>query len=291
MDRGGFAAVSRDELRLCAEQQARGRQEIVLRRGGMATPRLLAQGERLARAASALAGRLWDEFNHSLFVPLGFELAVESPETPLNGLPEGAPAAYKLRGFADRADGYKKGDTLYLRVVDYKTGGKTFSLPDVCNGLSAQMPLYLFLLRRDAPRRFGAAKAEAAGILYVQTRGSMASDEHKHSGLLLDDPEILEAMDCRLRSPDSVLPVSLNQDGSFHKRSSVASPEQMDNLQKQIARLVRGMARSVACGQIGAAPLVKKDGSSPCEWCDYKAACLFDEASDAPRLYGTEVTE
>ncbi|MCL1807538.1 MAG: PD-(D/E)XK nuclease family protein [Oscillospiraceae bacterium] len=290
-ERGGFASLSRDELCLYAEQQARGRQEIVLQRGGMATPRLLAQGNRLTRAASALAGRLWDEFTHSLFTPLGFELSVESPETPLGGLPEGAPAAYQLRGFADRADGYQKGDTLYLRVVDYKSGRKTFSLPDVYNGLSAQMPLYLFLLRQDAPRRFGAAKAEAAGVLYVQTRDVLASPDSKHSGLLLDDPDVLEAMDSRLRSSGSVLPVSLNQDGSFHKRSSVASPEQMAGLQKHIARLVRGMARSVACGQIGAAPLVRKDGSSPCDWCDYKAACLFDETSDTPRPYGTEAAE
>ena len=285
MERGGFAAIARDELSLYAGQEAWARLEPLLRHGNVGTPRLLAQGARLARAASVLAGRLWDEFVHSQFTPLGFELPVEGPEIPLRGLPDGAPAAYRLSGKADRVDGYRKGDTLFLRVIDYKTGlrGKTFSQADIANGLSAQMPLYLFLLRRDAPERFGAPKAEAAGVLYVQTRDVMLSPDPKHSGLLLNDPELLEAMDGRLREGGGVLPVSFTKDGSFAKRACVASREQMDALQTQIGRLVRDMARDVAGGKIDAAPLDLRE--SPCEWCGCKAACLFDEESDNPRPY------
>ncbi|MDR0292633.1 MAG: PD-(D/E)XK nuclease family protein [Oscillospiraceae bacterium] len=296
MERGGFAALPKEEVCRFAERQARARQDEVLRRGGVGTPRLLAQGARLARAASMLAGRMWDEFVHSKFTPLGFELPVESLETPLTGLSPEAPSSYKLRGVADRADGFVKGDTLYLRVVDYKTGGKSFSLSDVCNGLSAQMPLYLFLLRRLAPERFGVPKAEAAGVLYVSSREvtvrsdrpltreeAEASPVFRHSGLLLGDPELLEAMDDRVRRDGGVLPVSFNRDGSFSKRASVASPEEMDALQTQVGRLVRDMAREVARGRVDAAPLDLRE--APCGRCDYRAACHFDETMDKPRPY------
>ena len=285
LERGGFAALPREELCFYAETQAKARQEIVLRRGGVGTPRLLAQGLRLARVSSVLAGRLWDEFSHSRFTPLDFELRVESPAAPLRGLSDGAPSAYQLRGVADRVDGFRKGDTLYLRVVDYKTSarGKSFSLSDIYNGLSAQMPLYLFLLCRGAPERFGVPKAEAAGVLYVQTRDILLSPGAKHSGLLLDDPELLEAMDDRLRQDGGTLPVGFNKDGSFSKRASVASPEQMARLQDHVARLVRDTARAVAGGRVEAAPLDLRD--APCDWCDCRAACHFDETLDKPRPY------
>jgi ATP-dependent helicase/nuclease subunit B len=287
VERGGFSALARYELCRFAETQARARQESVLRRGGVGTPRLLAQGARIVRAASVLAGRLWDEFTHSKFTPLGFEILIENPEVKLDGLPEDAPSGYKLRGAADRVDGWQKDGTLYLRVIDYKSGGKTFSLPDVYNGVSAQMPLYLFLLRSQARERFGVEKAEAAGVLYVQTRNLLASPNAKHSGLLLDDRELLKAMDDRLGREDGALPVWINKDGTFAKKTSVASQETMEGLQKHIGRLVRDMARSVAHGRVEAAPLGLKD--SPCEKCDVRAACHFDEESDKPRPY--EVTK
>jgi ATP-dependent helicase/nuclease subunit B len=283
LDRGGFAQIPREELCWFAESLSLKRQDALLRRGGVATPRLLAQGAKLSRAASLLAGRLWDEFIHSRFAPLGFELSVESPEITLRGRPEDAPSAYTLRGVADRADGFYSGDTLYIRVIDYKTGRQSFSVSDVHNGLSAQMPLYLFLLRSQAQERFGAAKAEAAGILYVQTRDLLASPNAKHSGLLLDDPNLLKAMDDRLGREDGVLPVSLNQDGSFSKKSSVASPAELEDLQKSIGLLVRDTARQIANGQVSAAPLDHRE--SPCEHCGYRAACHFDEECDTRRPY------
>jgi ATP-dependent helicase/nuclease subunit B len=283
MERGGFTAIPRDEFVYYAGTESRARLDTLIRRGNTETARLLAQGTRIVRTAQALAGRLWDEFIHSRFTPLGFELPVETPMTPLSGLPGGAPSGYKLRGSADRVDGFSKDGILYLRVIDYKTGGKAFSLPDVYNGLSAQMPLYLFLLRLDAPDLFGAERAEAAGVLYVQTRDLVASPDAKHNGLLLNDPEILEAMDDRVRGEGSALPVSFNKDGSFAKRSSVISPEEMNSLQTHIGRLVRGTARSVACGRLEAAPLALRE--SPCERCCYRAACLFDGETDKARLY------
>jgi ATP-dependent helicase/nuclease subunit B len=284
MERGGFSAVPRDELVYFAEKEIQARLEALLRRGGAATPRLLAQGERLTRAASILAGKLWDEFIHSLFSPLGFEMPVETPSAPLGGLPEGSPSGYKLRGSADRVDGYRQDGTLFLRVVDYKTGRKTFSLPDVFNGIGAQMPLYLFLLLREAPRLFNAPQAAAAGVLYVQTRDLLITPGARHNGLLLNDPAILQAMDDRACRDGGVLPVSFNKDGSVSARSSVVSDDQMKTLQKHIGRLVRDTARSIASGKIAAAPLALRDPL--CESCDFRAACHFDESADRLRPYG-----
>jgi ATP-dependent helicase/nuclease subunit B len=290
MERGGFECVPREELVFFAETEATAGLEKVLRNA--ATPRLLAQSRRLVNTAKLLADKLWDEFIQSKFAPLGFEMFVEGAEIALSNLPQGAPSSYQLRGIADRVDGYRKDGTLYLRVVDYKTGGKTFSLDDVYNGISAQLPLYLFLLcNPHAPpssfpqQTLGAASLCPGGLLYVQTRNLILNPGAKHSGLLLGDAEILEAMDGRLRKGEGVLPVSFNKDGSFSKRSAVASPEELERLKKQVGRLARGTARGIAEGLVDAMPLDLRD--APCERCEYRAACLFDEDADERRPYVT----
>ena len=40
-----------------------------------------------------------------------------------------------VSGFVDRVDGWVDDGRLYLRVVDYKTGRKSFDLTEVWNGL------------------------------------------------------------------------------------------------------------------------------------------------------------
>ena len=74
--------------------------------------------------------------------------------------------AMTLTGIADRVDGWVHEDKLYLRVVDYKTGKKEFSLSDVWHGMNLQMLLYLFTLEKWGEQRYG-KQVVPAGVLYV----------------------------------------------------------------------------------------------------------------------------
>ena len=51
-------------------------------------------------------------------------------------------------------DGWLHDGRLYLRVVDYKTGKKSFDLSDLRYGLGIQMLLYLFTLEQEGARLF-----------------------------------------------------------------------------------------------------------------------------------------
>ena len=89
------------------------------------------------------------------FVPLDFELNFADPEqiAPIT-LSDGE-VTLNMSGVADRVDGWLHDGKLYLRVVDYKTGRKAFSLSDVWYGMGLQMLLYLFALERSGPARYG----------------------------------------------------------------------------------------------------------------------------------------
>ena len=49
-----------------------------------------------------------------------------------------------LTGIIDRVNVLKKDGEVYVRVVDYKTGAKEFSVSDAKEGLNLQLLIYLF---------------------------------------------------------------------------------------------------------------------------------------------------
>ena len=78
----------------------------------------------------------------------------------------------RISGFVDRVDGWVEDGRLYLRVVDYKTGRKSFDLTEVWNGLGLQMLLYLFTLE-DRGEKFYGKPVEGAGVLYLPARDAI----------------------------------------------------------------------------------------------------------------------
>ena len=88
------------------------------------------------------------ELAQSDFSPVAFELGFggKDGQLPAVTITEGD-QRLSVSGKVDRVDGWLHDGRLYLRVVDYKTGKKSFDLSDLRYGLGIQMLLYLFALR------------------------------------------------------------------------------------------------------------------------------------------------
>ena len=101
---------------------------------------------RLLRSVQAVVDNVTQEIWASKFRPISFELGFgNGKDLPPVELTVGD-VTLSITGFVDRVDGWEKDGRLYLRVVDYKTGRKSFDLTEVWNGLGLQMLLYLFTL-------------------------------------------------------------------------------------------------------------------------------------------------
>ena len=61
----------------------------------------------------------------------------------------------RIIGSVDRVDVMEKDGKSYLRVIDYKSGGKKFDMSQVLSGLNMQMLIYLFAICENGKERYG----------------------------------------------------------------------------------------------------------------------------------------
>ncbi|MBR4424428.1 MAG: PD-(D/E)XK nuclease family protein, partial [Oscillospiraceae bacterium] len=289
--RGGFAAVERSEVEaLCDAHVARYIHEKLFD-FRQKNARFVYLFRRLIREVRAIVGDMAEELRRSDFVPLDFELNFgdRSAFPPLE-LGEGEDCLV-LTGVADRVDGWSHDGKLYLRVVDYKTGNKKFSLSDVWYGMGLQMLLYLFALEREGAARYG-SEIVPAGVLYVPARDTLlqsgsrltpekileekAKQLHR-SGLLLNDPAVLEAMEHG--DKPRYLPVKFNR----LDEGSLASAERLGILSRHVDKTLRALAASLQRGSIEADPWFRSQLDNACRYCDWAEACHFDESRDKRR--------
>ena len=285
---GGFAAVDDGQLRLLTRRFVSEYVHTELDDYKEKSSRFVHLFKRLGADVEQIVLDMAQELRRSDFTPLDFELdfAKASDIRPLElGEDEGA---MTLTGIADRVDGWLHDGKLYLRVVDYKTGRKKFSLSDVWYGMGLQMLLYLFALENDGVSRYG-HEVVPAGVMYVPARNALLSlsrepddeeaaqkraDELRRSGLALDDPALLEAWE---KGEDKrYIPVK------FRKSSTegVATLEQLGLLAQHIRGSLTEMARELHRGSIAADPFYRSQQENACLNCDYFDACHFAEGEN-----------
>lgn len=241
---------------------------------------------RLTGMLARLLAHIGQEFAQSAFEPVAFELPINHKDgvKPLRlETPDGVPVS--VEGFVDRVDLMKRAGKRYIRVVDYKSGGKDFALGDVLYGLNMQMLLYLFTLAENGTGEL--AGAVPAGVLYMPAGEKFTpaarGEEPDHTrqwrmnGLLLEDDEALRGMEQELAGV--FIPVKAGKGGDLDARSSLASYEEMGQLAHKVRAMVVKMADALAQGGIESYPVQSGDYNT-CENCDYRAVCGF-EAGDA----------
>jgi len=234
----------------------------------------------LCRSAEIFAKRIKEELEASSFRPRDFELTVGREGDAVEPLRlESGDVSVELRGKIDRVDTYEDGDgKLYVRVVDYKTGSKTFKIENVKLGLDTQMLLYLFSILENGKKRYGSDPIPAAvlyaGIKPPQTEMKIGEDtsafENKveASGLFLKDEAVLRAMDPMLKG--EYIPVKESDLGK--DKPSLIGEGAFADLKKEVTDVILKYASEMKSGVACARPL-EVGGATPCEYCKMKAVC------------------
>lgn len=251
---------------------------------------------RLAGALDSCVESMTREMLSSKFISRDFELSIgdKNAQVQCVDLPIDDKTNLIIRGKIDRTDVFIKDDTAYIKIVDYKTGNKVFNLSDTVAGINLQMLLYLYSLTENAKNRYGNYKLQPAGILYTPIHrpelssqlGELKETEDKikikTNGILIDDLEVLRAMDSELEG--KFIPVKLKKDGSFYNNSSVISSETMNRLLKTAAHVASRLAYEIKSGKVTKNPY--KCNINSCAFCDYAPFCRY-ESGDVGTRYNT----
>ncbi len=286
MELGGFQQVSLEEtLDIAMAFADRYAQEHFR---DLDSARLSYLFRRNTQELSMVVAELWQELKDARFQPLDFELHFdEGCKMPAVELPNQSLHA-QLRGYVDRVDIWRENGRNYFRVVDYKTGKKSFDYCDVFNGVGLQMLLYMFALERAGEPVLGKAPV-GGGVLYFPARmpinpvdGHVTQEQAyqahekdlQRKGLLLNDAQMLSAMDPT--QDMQRLCVKVAKDGSVS--GDLASREQMQLLEGYVFRYLGKLIDDIASGNVEPNPYTRGDHGA-CTYCPYASVC---KAKDAP---------
>lgn len=248
-----------------------------------------AERRRLKSTARVCAAALADHMRGSQFRTTQLETNFGREDGVLAiRLPDGC----ILEGRIDRVDewsGSVDGGSIadYLRVIDYKRGGKSLKLSEAYYGLRLQLPVYL----AAAQKRRGSQSAGvyyftlSEGILSTQSTDPNAVETERKKAFRMEGllPESLDLLGAMSPNFPEVIKAKVTTAGTLYKGTVTASERDFNNLTKCAIRRASEHLDGIRSGECKAAP-ARFEQSDPCKFCDYKSVCLFDDRLDAKRI-------
>lgn len=301
---GGLHTLSKDKLHALVRASIEEYIDRVLPDLSEKSARFRYLFNRLCATVERIMDEVSEELQSSDFEPLAFELEFGADgQLPAITIREENGTA-RVVGKVDRVDGWLHDGKLYLRVVDYKTGKKSFDLAELRYGLGLQMLLYLFTLKEEGQMLFGGHEIVPAGVLYTPAREPMlrcARDtepekiekalkkELRRSGMVLEDPAVLQAMEHSALESPCYLPIAVKRDGAV--TGSLASAEQLGKLSKYVDHILHEITQEVFAGNIDADPYARTPQQSACTYCEFASACHFENGCGSDRMEYIKATK
>lgn len=251
------------------------------------TPRFMYLYYRMKRTAVKIVVRLVEEFSQSKFRPADFELKI-GEDIPAYTLKVNDKINVCIKGSVDRVDVMEEKGKKYIRVVDYKTGTKKYSLSDVLYGINLQMLIYMSAISKGGNNYYN-SDLYTAGVLYtpavspvisINTQKDLASAKSKANrecrmhGIILDDIDVVKGMESEAKGV--YIPVSVKDDELVDSSGSLATLEQFGALFAQVDKAVSQMALSLCSGDVAAIPA--KGEYDACKWCPYISVCGYKDS-------------
>lgn len=239
--------------------------------------------KRLEALALKMMLLIKQHFESGQFIPLGSEIVFDDGKNfgaIVIPTPDGD---VRLTGKVDRADILHTADGDFVRIIDYKSGNKSFSFSEIYEGLNLQLSVYMMALT--------AKDSRPGGMLYLKFDDPVISDKDQHKrkspeklaaeradavkmkGLLLDSDVLLSAMDADVKRTTDKRSLSC-ADGRFFS-ATLAGEENFQMIFKRIRSVISSLTHEMRKGDFSVSPM-KKGDLLPCTYCKFKPACYSE---------------
>ena len=207
------------------------------------------------------------------------------------------PAAYELRfanGKIDRVDTCEDGDCVYVKVIDYKTGSKSFDVTALYHGFQLQLMVYMDAALQMEQKKHPEKEILPAGIFYYRIQDPLIDrpkegeeqesilKELKPDGMISLEKEVLGHLDHCMVGESSVIPVKYNKNGSLSKSSKAASAQDFYLMMKYAVNKVEEIRQKILSGDVKVNPY-RRGTETSCDYCSYRQICGFDTKMEGYR--------
>ncbi|RKM63268.1 helicase-exonuclease AddAB subunit AddB [Butyrivibrio sp. XB500-5] len=196
-----------------------------------------------------------------------------------------------LHGRIDRIDLCEDSDHVYVKVIDFKSGGKKLSLASLYYGLQLQLVLYMNVAKAVASKKSGGKEVVPAAILYYHVEDPMVKGsadlqpdvinqeiikELKTTGLVNENREIINMLDSSINGASDVIPVGFTKSGDITAASSTVTNEDYSAISGFVDKKIREFGKNILNGDIKVNPY-EMNNRDACKYCSYKGICGFDD--------------
>lgn len=207
------------------------------------------------------------------------------------------PSAYEMRfanGKIDRVDTCEDGDCIYVKVIDYKTGSKSFDVTALYHGLQLQLMVYMDAALQLEQKKHPEKEILPAGVFYYRIQDPLIDrpkegeeresilKELKPDGMISLEKEVLEHLDHCMVGESSVIPVKYNKNGSLSKSSKAASAQDFYLMMKYAVNKVEEIRQKILSGDVKVNPY-RRGTETSCDYCSYRQICGFDTKMEGYR--------
>lgn len=197
----------------------------------------------------------------------------------------------RLHGRIDRIDTYEDEEHVYVKVIDYKSGNKSFDLVAMYYGLQLQLVVYLNAAMELAAKNHSRKEIVPAAVLYyhvadpvVERVGEAISPEELNAQLLQElktkgvvnaEFGVPEKLDTSQTTKSDVIPVEYKKDGSFTAGSSVMGSADLKTVSQYVSHKIKEIGSNILAGDIAVTPY-ERGMENACTYCSYAGICGYD---------------
>lgn len=190
-----------------------------------------------------------------------------------------------LEGVIDRVDILREENNTYVKIIDYKSRDKSFSLSDAYQGLDIQLVVYLKAAMES--KLLKNTKVHPAGIFYFpifsptikeqerdpQVIAEKIKEKIRLDGLILDNLRVINAIE-----KDSSNAKGVVKTKGSSKSEHILKEEDFKLLIDKVETNLKKAIEEISQGVIEAKPiLVTNTKQATCEYCRYGSICKFEQ--------------
>ena len=202
-----------------------------------------------------------------------------------------------LAGVIDRMDVANLNGRKVLRVIDYKSGHKSFDLAKLFYGLQIQLAVYMSEGMKEVDKGHGST--DFAGMYYYNINDPIVETDGSEEGVReatmkalrmlgpsLNDGKVLRLHDLGLADEDGTLTAGYTSKivtagttakGELGRNAKVMTAEQFETISEYVEMMLKDNCERILKGDTAVNPYAM-DNINSCSYCRFKGVCGFDRS-------------